>query len=76
MPALNIPYWSKYICCFVLFITQYCIRKNIVTDDVSAKDPIKKTEVDDDLFEEDPAGEPVIDVKHLRKVFRTLIGKL
>ena len=35
-----------------------------------------KNEVDDDLFEEDPAGEPVIDVKHLRKVFRSLTGKL
>ena len=48
----------------------------MITNEFEANDSTKRINVNGDLFEEDPSGEPVIDVKHLRKVFRSLTGKL
>ena len=37
--------------------------------------PSTKRKVNEDLFEADPSGKPCIDVKNLRKVFRSLGGR-
>ena len=34
-----------------------------------------KRKINEDLFEADPSGKPWIEVKNLRKVFRSLTGK-
>ena len=36
---------------------------------------LAKRKINEDLFEADPSGKPCIEVKNLRKVFRSLTGK-
>ena len=60
----------------MLVVLQHCIPKKMIPNEFETNDSTKGKNVNRDLFEEDPSGEPVIDVKHLRKVFKSLTGKI
>ena len=63
--------------CILLFLPtqQCCIPRRTGNDVIDSNASTKSTRVNQSLFEEDPSGNPVIDVKHLRKVFRSIAGK-
>ena len=54
---------------------QCCIPRRTENDVMDSNASTKRRRINESLFEEDPSGKPVIDVKHLRKVFRSMTGK-
>ena len=57
-------------------LIQQFLPSNYADEELENRDMNKDGNVDLELFEEDPSGTPSIDVKNLRKVFKSITGKL
>ena len=63
------------MCLLWFVLTQCCIPRRIEDENGGYNTSTKRKGINESLFEEDPSGKPVIDVKNLRKVFRSITGR-